>query len=278
MQRLVWLASIAVFFVATFVLWPKPKLDRDWEHGFSRMPVITDDSGIWKIKDLRSFSFEKDGPKVEQWDTRRFNVEDLKEIWFFVEPFEGSDLFAHSFLSFVFEGETQQTISVSVEARKEVGEAYSAILGVFNAFELLYVWSTEKDILTRIAINLDHPLYAYKMDLTPEQSKAIFEHFAERTNTLAKRPRFYNTLTSNCTNELAKAVNDAFPGAIGWHPSFVLTGGSAKHLHELGYVEGGEAFNAITAKANIKELVEANANLAAPGFSKTWRRSFNNAD
>ncbi|MEO0850611.1 MAG: DUF4105 domain-containing protein, partial [Pseudomonadota bacterium] len=62
-----------------------------------------------------------------------------------------------------------QTISVSVEARKEAGEPYSAILGALRAYELSYIWSTEKDVLSRIAVKLDHQLFAYKLNLTDEQ-------------------------------------------------------------------------------------------------------------
>ena len=62
--------------------------------------------------------------------------------------------------------------------------------GAFRAYELLYVWSTEKDVLSRIAVKLDHKLYAYKLDLPVDQAMIIFDHFVARTNDLAARPRF----------------------------------------------------------------------------------------
>ncbi len=274
-----WFFIVLILVVASgalLVLSRAPRLDRNWETAFSRAPYFTlNQSDSFELVDLRAFEFRNNGVAEEKWRTETLRPEEIDEIWFFVEPFEGWDAAAHGFLSFVFDGEERKAISVSVEARKEQGETYSGFRGLFNAYELLYVWSTEKDVLTRIAVSLDHELFAYRLKVTPEQAQAIFAHFVSRTNGLHETPRFYNTLTSNCTNELAKAVNDAFPGALPWHRSHVFTGRAAERLHALGFLAPATApFEDIKSKAEIRDLVKAASALPPEEFSVSWREQY----
>lgn len=276
------MAIIALLILATvfgvYILLKQPRADRDWSLPLSKVAQFeqTDTEGTYTLQNLRAWEYGLEGALRKEWETAQVNVDQLEEVWFFIEPFAGTPLFAHSFLSFVFvdeEGE-RQSISISVEARKEQGEAYSPLRGVFRAYELLYVWSTEKDILSRIAIKLDHPLYAYKLQLSQDRAAAIFNHFINRTNDLASTPRFYSTLHSNCTNELAKAVNDAFPGALPWHRSWIITGRSAKWLHKLGFVGDEDmSFEALTKRSNIKPYIKENAEMPADVFDDMWRQS-----
>ena len=269
--------AIAVIF-AGYVLSKRPSGDREWSPPLAEVAVFQETAPYqYTLKNVRAWEYGPDGALRKDWETHSVDAETLTEVWFFVEPFTGNPLFAHSFLSFVFKDENgeRKTLAVSIEARKEAGEAYSAIKGVFRAYELLYVWSTEKDVLSRIAVKLDHTLYAYKLDLPTDRAMVIFDHFVKRTNDLAERPRFYNTLHSNCTNELAKGVNDAFPGALPWHRSWVMTGRSAKWLHKLGFIgDDASSFKDITAQADIQPFVKNHIFESAEEFDDSWRRSF----
>lgn len=250
-----------------------PRDDRSWEASLSRAPVFEPLGGQrWALNNLRAFSFSAGGAVKTGWRNETLDAGDLEDIWFFVEPFEGFEGAAHTLISFVFGGETDQTIAISVEARKEEGEDYSGLTGVFNAYELIYLWSSEKDVLTRIAVGLDHEIYAYRLDVTPAQARQILTHFIERTNALAQSPRFYNTLTSNCTNELAKAVNGAFPGALPWHYAHVLTGYSAERLHALGFIQGAATdFASIKSAARAGDAIRAVGGVDEDAFPGAWR-------
>lgn len=275
-SRMVLAVLVTAFALIVFTFAKRPRTDRTWESGLERTATFAlHGDGRFEVRNLRAFAFGEDGAVETAWTSATGTMADLKEIWFFIEPFAGNDTFAHSFLSFVFVGETRRVLSISVEARKEVGEDYSALAGLFRAYELSYVWSTEKDILTRIALDLGHPLLAYRLDLPEEGARKILAHFIARTNELAAAPRFYNTLHSNCTNELAKAVNRAYPGSLPWHPSFVLTGRSAGHLHRLGYVAPeAQPFTEIAARADIAGLVARHRALEAEAFARAWREDF----
>ena len=69
----------------------------------------------------------------------------------------------------------------------------------------------------------------------------IFRQFVDETAALATTPRWYNTLTTNCTSSLIAYVNKVQPDAIPWHYSFVLTGRTDTYLGRLGYVDLGSA-------------------------------------
>ncbi|WP_375202302.1 Lnb N-terminal periplasmic domain-containing protein [Hyphococcus sp.] len=264
--------ALALGFILSVVL-KTPRHDRDWVVGLSRMPVFEPMAdGHWRLQNLRAFEFSQHHA-AKDWRDTKLNPADLEEIWFFVEPFPAFKGAAHTFISFVFGGDTDQTIAISVEARKERGEVYSGFNGLFNKFELIYLWSTEKDVLTRIAVGLGHDLYAYKLDVTTEQGREILMHFIERTNELEDHPRFYNTFTSNCTNELVKSINGAFPGALPWHYSHVLTGYSARRLHHLGFLEHKAApFESLRSHALASEPIRAAAEESNADFPDGWRK------
>jgi len=280
MTNLIILILIAVTLIfAVAVLMKKPRVDADWKNALSRVPVFTETAhGQFHLENFRTFEFAEGGKQTPGWGPVDLDVSRLKEMWFFVEPFPANSLFAHSFISFTFddgEGGTQ-SIAVSIEARMEKKQKYSPLKGVFRSYELMYVWSTEKDILTRIGVGLDHTLYAYKLDLTDEWMRKLLIYFIRRTNTLAKHPRFYSTLHSNCTNELAKAVNEAFPKVLPWHRSWVMTGRSAKWLHKLGFIKERheDTFRTLTSRANIHQIVIRHKDAPADQFDDLWRADF----
>lgn len=265
--------TLIILGVALLTLLRSPRTDREWEPHQAPTPVFSPQTdGVWRLSPLREYAFDASGPVRTDWRDISLRPNDLSEIWFFVEPFAGWDGVGHTFLSFVFEGKSPQVVSVSVEARKEVGEEYSALRGLFNAYELLYQWSTEQDIVTRITQHLGHDLYAYKLDVSPEQARAILDHFIQRTNRLHARPRFYNTITSNCTNELAKAVNEAYPGALPWRREHVFTGRSDRYLLQRGFIAGDGDYQEVRERANIREIISGLSIEDPDAFSARWRR------
>ncbi|MEL6369350.1 MAG: DUF4105 domain-containing protein [Pseudomonadota bacterium] len=267
----------ALFLAGVSVAMKSPRTDREWATQFQNVASFENPEPFqYKLRNLRKFEYHPDGSVEERWGQVNLNTENLVEAWFFVEPFPASDLFGHTFISFVFDNGdgTHDTVSVSVEARKEQGENYSAILGVFREYELSYVWSTEKDVSTRIAVSLDHPLYAYKINQENNQAQIIFDHFVQRTNSLVEKPRFYNTVFSNCTNELFKAVNEAFPGSVPRNPTWLLTGRSAQYLHASGYLsDKSVSFDDVKARARVDEFMREAAGLPERDFSRKWREA-----
>jgi hypothetical protein len=68
-------------------------------------------------------------------------------------------------------------------------------------------------------------------------------------------------LTSNCTNELAKAAD------LPWHPAFILTGGADRALYGQGRISGEGGFEAVHAKAEVDACVRENARRPEAAFN-----------
>jgi hypothetical protein len=128
-----------------------------------------------------------------------------------------------------------------VETRRELGETYSLVGGVLKAFEVTHIWAYEEDLVTRRVELLDYPLTRYRVSVPNEYVARIFQQFVDETAALATVPRWYNTLTTNCTSALIAYVNEAEPGAIPWNYSFVLTGRADTYLERLGYLDAASA-------------------------------------
>ncbi len=97
---------------------------------------------------------------------------------------------------------------------------------------------------------LDHETFVYPVAITGEQSRTLLRHLLERTDSLETRARYYNTIFSNCTNELAKAAG------FHWAPAFIFTGRSDEYLFRRGLIPG-ENFDRAHGRSDVTEFVQA---------------------
>ncbi len=241
-----------------------PRLDRDWEEHLAVMPSIDLRDSGFALGLAMDWNYSADGPVSKDYTTFASDFDDLRNVWFVVEPHPGLEPMAHTLVLFEFaagDGEEGRMIGLTIEARRESHENYSAFWGAFNAFELAYVWSTPKDLLTRRAVMLDHDILVYPLDLTEPQERAFLRATLEKTIAVSTKPRFYNTLHSNCTNELAKVAG------LDWHPSFVMTGYSAQRLFELQMIPGEDFATAKTA-ALMTDNIKAWNDLSTEDFDE----------
>jgi hypothetical protein len=87
------------------------------------------------------------------------------------------------------------------------------------------------------------------------------------------QPRFYNTLTSNCTNELAKVANLAQPGAIPPNIALIFPGYAASLLYDLGFIANDAPLDALRQRYAITDAVAATVD--QPDFSRMLRLRLN---
>jgi hypothetical protein len=83
------------------------------------------------------------------------------------------------------------------------------------------------------------------------------------------QPRFYNSFTSNCTNELAKVANEAQPGAIPPNIGLVFPGYADQALYDLGFIPNDAPFEDVRQRYAITEAVQASTD--QPDFSQQLR-------
>lgn len=129
-----------------------PRLDRDWVEHLARMPHVELAEDSFSVGPVRDWAYSKAGPSTKTYKDVQGKISTLKNVWFVVEPFPGLEQTGHTLLLFEFEG--AELLGLTIEARREVDEEFSAYAGLWNSFELAYIWASAKDLLTRRAVYL----------------------------------------------------------------------------------------------------------------------------
>lgn len=266
------LAVLIITLTLFIVSFKKPSNDKNWDSAVKVLPEISINKNNVTINNLRDFSYSaKDKVDKEAYYNDVFDTRKIKDVYFLVNPFAGHPSFAHTFFSFVFSD--GKTVSVSIEARKEVGESYSTIKGLLNNFELSILWGSEKDFLSRRAVYYNEDLFRYKLDVSSTTTKSIFVDLLDQTIKSESEPRFYNTITDNCTNLLADSANRVNPGSVPWTWARMFTGYAPKVLYDLKLIQNdSKGFEYVEEESDIGPLIRKMTNdhpeLTRFGFSK----------
>jgi hypothetical protein len=245
----------------------RPRSDRQWvpQQAVMAHAEIRGDSVY--VNRVRNFSYTAEEVFTPAYDDRRYDLNKLESVWFVVTPFSkrwrGP---AHTFISFGFAD--SQYVGISVEARREPGETYGALTGLFRQFELLYVIGDERDLIGSRALG-GHDVYVYPIRASPERIRALFLEMLARSNALATRPEFYNTLTNNCTSNVVDHVNHIAPRAVPHGIKTVLPGYADEVAYSLGLIDNSISLDEARARFRVND--QARRFLASPDFSRRIR-------
>lgn len=104
---------------------------------------------------------------------------------------------AHVLMSFGFDDGAQ--VVFSVEIRRKKSDAFSELGGFFKEFELSVVAADERDVI-RVRTNVrGEDDYLYRIRIPISTMRSLFLAYVDQANALVDAPRFYNTLSVNCT-------------------------------------------------------------------------------
>jgi hypothetical protein len=204
------------------------------------------------------------------YDVRHYNaVLDLNQLetvdLFLI--YWGSPNIAHTMISFGFA--SGEKLCCSIETRKERGEDYSAVKGLFRQFELTYVIADERD-LVRLRTNFrkGEDVYLYRLNMSKQQGRILFLDYLQRANSLHEHPEWYNAVTSNCTTAIRaqRAPNDRAP----WNWRMLFNGRLDTLLYERGMLATSLPFPVLKTKSLINPIAQA-ANDTSD-FSRLIRR------
>jgi hypothetical protein len=233
-----------------FIYSKTPSNTKVWDVEFSKQTNITKDKGgEYNLQNIRDFSHQVGTTTKTEWTNIDINPADIRRMWFFVTYFSEHKEVAHTFIS--FETNSGQTVSFSIEARREAGEKYTFIDGFLNTYELQYLWGTERDFVSERVVKDGNPVYMYELKLQPETMQKLFVYFSQETNTLNAQPRFYHLLFANCTNMLAKIINTYYPNKLPYDISWNLTGLSPIYLQKQSYITEGTGVNLLEHRGQI---------------------------
>jgi hypothetical protein len=247
-----------------------PRADRVWIPQQAVMAHADIRGDSVSITRVRNFSYRSEDQFAPTYDDRRYDLAKLESVWFIVTPFSkhwrGP---AHTFVSFGFAD--SQYVAISVEARREPGETYGPLTGLFNQFELIYVVGDERDLIGSRAVYGGYDVYVYPITTTRERMRAMFVEMLERSNALATRPEFYNTLTNNCTSNVVDHVNHIVPSAVPHGIKTILPGYADEVAYSLGLIDNSISLDEARRRFRVND--RARQFVTAPDFSRRIRNT-----
>ena len=169
----------------------------------------------------------------------------------------GPKYIGHPIVSFQF-GDNDH-IAFSIEARYKVGQDYSAILGFFRQYELIFITADERDVIRlRTNYRKDEQVFMYRTTVSPDRAREIFLIYADYLNQLRDHPEWYNALTRNCTTTLDTKIAADVQNPQPWNYQLLLNGTLDELLYERGrLVTGGLPFPELKQREHINEAAKA---------------------
>ncbi len=243
----------------------QPSNERDWEEDQSVLPVAEfarDGDGqvtAVMVRNIRAGDWE-----ARRYD-KRFDLRLLERLDFGLCRFPNSNLGAHTFLSFGF-GE-QGFLCVSVEIRRERGEKFSALNGLYRNYEITYVIADERDLIALRTNHRGDPVYLYPTNATPERAREMLLDVLRTANDLRQQPAFYNTVTNNCSSTIRAHVNHFARHRIPYDHRVLFPSRADEILVERGHIVGAASLG----EARGRYLISGKARQYADDPFFSWR-------
>lgn len=273
-RRRTWRAVLVVV-AAVAIAWAfvQPSNDRNWTEDQARLSsgIITNSSIA--MQDIRRVVLDSAGEidDVHHFD-RTYELDGLKKIWFGVEYFTQMRSFAHTFVTFQFDGKVDNKyLTFSIEIRREEGESFGLLSGFYRRYELMYVVSEEREMIENRLKTSQDKFYLYPIRTTAESRRALLIDMVERMNHLKDHPEFYNSVSSNCTNNIVRHLNRVASKRVSpYHLKVIFPGYSDRVAYKLGLIDTDLSFD--DARARFRVDVRGRQLVGKPDFSSQIRQ------
>jgi len=244
----------------------RPSNDREWQPDVAALAYADVRGNRVTVHNVRNCDYRTEADFDARYYDRTFRLDRLRSADLFM-VYWGSPLIAHTMVSFGFDG--GDYLCFSIETRKQKGETYSAVRGLFRQYELIYVAADERDIVRlRTNYRQGEEVYLFRINGSPVQARALFLDYVRRLNQLRKKPEWYNALTDNCTTSIRaqRAASDRAP----WDWRMLANGHGDQLLYERGLI----ATNLPLAELKDRAHINARARAAErdPDFSRLIRQ------
>lgn len=263
--------AFALLFAMALSWWStiKPSNYRNWQADVAALSYGVAEGDSITIRNIRNFQYKSETDFKSGYYDKRFNLQDMEGVDIVAVYWMGPAI-AHVFVSFAFTDGSH--LAISIESRKEQGEAYSTLKGFFRQYELYYVVADERDVI-RLRTNYRHDppedVFVYRLSGDIERGRKFFREYVSQMNALREVPQFYNTLTTNCTINLwanSLTIEDHLP--MSW--KILASGYVPELLYENGRLQShGLSFSELRQMAHVNE--RANRANDAIDFSRRIR-------
>lgn len=265
--RLIVILPFVLCFVGIVAWWNsiEPPVTANWAGDVARQVTGTVDGNILTLSDVRNFAWKTDGGFVEKWESRTYDLNKLRSLDLFMSYWAGPEM-AHMILSFGFDDD--QYLAWSIEVRRTAGGKFSPVGDLFKSNPLVIIAATESDVIRVRSDIRGEDVQLFRMRVPPANAARLLLQYVSDANTLAEHPRFYNSLTSNCTTTAAKmmrAVGATFP--FDWR--LIVNGYLPEFAYDRKALDMKLPFEELKAAAHI--AARAKGAGASEDFSKAIR-------
>ena len=261
-----------VFVVAlalVVVVWrmATPSNSRDWQPEVAVLPYAVVDGDRVTVHNIRNFDYRTETDFTPAYYDRTFDLKRLKGVDLLAVYWMGPAI-AHLFVSFDF---GDDHLAVSIEARKDRTKPYATVPGFFRQYELVYIVADERDVI-RVRTNYrkspPEEVYLFRVAGTPDRARRLFLDYIKDINEIREHPRFYNTLTTNCTTMILAhaAVN---VGHLPYSWKVMLSGYAPEYAYDQGRLDRSMPFEELMRRSHINPAAQAADK--DPDFSKRIR-------
>jgi Domain of unknown function (DUF4105) len=225
--------------------------DKDWAADVAHGITGVVDGHELSARNVRNFTWRTETDYTERWEQRIYELSKLRSLDLFLVYWMGPTI-AHTIMSFGFAD--GRYLDFSIELRRTQNDEYSAVAGFFKTHELVYIGADERDLLTLRKVR-NEQIQLYRLRTPPERARALLLEYIKEANDLAAYPRFYNTLTTNCTTTIftmVRAVTSSIP--FDWR--IILTGHLPGYLYDYGAVDTSIPLEKLRQRADITSRVD----------------------
>lgn len=243
------LCTAVALFVLVLLWWLniKPSHDREWAADVAQLTTADITGTQVVLHNVRNFNWITKEEAQISWETRHYDIDEIQSVEMFLSYWMGPAI-AHTLVSFGFSNGEQ--VVWSVEIRREAQESFSAIGGFFKQFELSVVAADENDIIRLRTNHRGEDVYRYPIQMPLANARSLFLAYANKANQVAQHPRFYHTLTANCTTIVYELIARIIPD-IPKDYRLLLSGYLPEYVYELGALDRSKPLSQLRANAAI---------------------------
>ena len=263
------LGAFVVAFGCLLIWWQRiaPSNERSWADDVAQMTTGSFDGNRVTLRNVRNFDWRTTTDYTQRWETRTFDLDRLNSVDMIMSYWSGTAI-AHMLVSFGFDDGDH--IVFSVEIRRERDETFSEIGGFFKQFELSVIAADERDVV-RLRTNVrGEDDYLYRLQMPVKNMRALFIGYVGEANALVETPRFYNTVTVNCTT----LVYHMMKRIVGYLPldyRLLLSGHLPEYVYEVGGLDRRYGFEELRNRGRITD--RARQSDRSDSFSSDIRRA-----
>lgn len=253
----------------TLLLWWNsltPSNNHQWQDDVAQMTSGHVEGDQVTLFNVRNFDWHSETEYTPRWETRTYDLSKLRSVDMLTSHW-GMDAIAHVLVSFGFDD--HQFVTFSVEIRKKKGQEFSEIAGFFKQYELSILATDERDAVAVRPNVRGEDTFLYRIDMPEAIRRQLFLSYIEQANQLLEQPRFYNTVTANCTT-LVFAMMQHISGGLPLDSRLLLTGYLPSYIEELDGLTDGFSLSQLRSAGRITERSKSAEH--SPAYSKIIRQ------